>query len=190
MDLKRCPKCGEEKPATTEFFHRHKQAKDGLKSWCKECNTAAAREYGRKNKEKVAEYHARYYQENRERLLPVFREYAKEHSAEAVERATRWYHENIERGRRNSRAAEARRRARIEGASGSHTADDIAAQYERQKGRCYWCQRKVGAEFDVDHVTPLSKGGSNGPENIVIACPSCNRRKGARTPTEFAGILC
>src|SRR6266567_2836407 len=35
--LKCCSKCKEEKPATTEFFHRHTQEKDGLRSHCKSC---------------------------------------------------------------------------------------------------------------------------------------------------------
>lgn len=35
--LKRCSKCGEEKPATPEFFSRDKRRKDGLQSQCKHC---------------------------------------------------------------------------------------------------------------------------------------------------------
>jgi len=34
-----CTKCGRELPATTEFFHRCKQFKDGLKYKCKECRS-------------------------------------------------------------------------------------------------------------------------------------------------------
>ena len=32
--------------------------------------------------------------------------------------------------------------------------------------------------FAVDHVVPLSNGGLHVPENLVIACPPCNRAKG------------
>jgi 5-methylcytosine-specific restriction endonuclease McrA len=82
------------------------------------------------------------------------------------------------------------RRARKRHASGTHTAADIAAQRTRQKGRCFWCQEKVGRSYHVDHVMPISRGGSNGPENIVIACASCNLSKGAKMPSEFGGRLC
>lgn len=32
-----CPKCRQEKPATTEYFNRCKHTRDGLQSWCREC---------------------------------------------------------------------------------------------------------------------------------------------------------
>jgi 5-methylcytosine-specific restriction endonuclease McrA len=82
-----------------------------------------------------------------------------------------------------------RRKARKRGAPGSHSACDVLAQLARQKGRCYWCQVRVGNEYHVDHVMPLSAGGSDGPENLVIACPDCNLRKGAQHPMDFAGVL-
>lgn len=32
----------------------------------------------------------------------------------------------------------------------------------------------------IDHVIPLCKGGSDDLENLVIACMSCNSRKGSK----------
>ena len=49
---------------------------------------------------------------------------------------------------------------------------------------------KVGGDYHVDHVIPLILGGSNGPENLVIACPRCNLSKGAKMPHEFSERLC
>ena len=43
--------------------------------------------------------------------------------------------------------------------------------------------------YHVDHVIPLSKGGSDGRENIVISCPSCNMSKKDKMPEVFAGRL-
>lgn len=37
----------------------------------------------------------------------------------------------------------------------------------------------------VDHRTPIARGGSNGIENLVPACNSCNSKKGTRTEPEF-----
>jgi 5-methylcytosine-specific restriction endonuclease McrA len=36
-------------------------------------------------------------------------------------------------------------------------------------------------------VIPLDRGGSNGPENIVIACPECNHSKHNKLPHEWNG---
>ena len=87
------------------------------------------------------------------------------------------------------RAVYNNRRARVNAAEGSFTAADVRGKLLRQNNSCYWCGTVLGAGFHVDHVIPLSKGGTNGPENIVCACPSCNLSKGAKMPWEFAGRL-
>jgi 5-methylcytosine-specific restriction endonuclease McrA len=38
--------------------------------------------------------------------------------------------------------------------------------------------RSASATATLDHVIPLSKGGPNKRENIVLACGKCNRDKG------------
>ncbi len=37
----------------------------------------------------------------------------------------------------------------------------------------------------LDHLIPVARGGEHTRENVVVACRSCNSRKGARTPLEF-----
>jgi 5-methylcytosine-specific restriction endonuclease McrA len=120
--------------------------------------------------------------------------YYEKHPEKCAEAARRWASANLERC-----AVVARnRRARIRLAPGIHTATDIAAQFTRQHGRCYWmttpvCRDrggKLGDKYHVDHVIPVVRGGSNGPENLVIACPTCNRKKSAKFPHEFSDRLC
>lgn len=54
-------------------------------------------------------------------------------------------------------------------------------------GRCEWCGVSVVASaFEVDHIISLSQGGGNIPENLVVSCPSCNRRKAEKHPVHFA----
>lgn len=69
-----------------------------------------------------------------------------------------------------------------------YSAHDIRSLAVRQNGRCYWCHGPMTVRH-IDHVWPLSKGGSNGPENLVLACAPCNQLKSAKTPMEFAGRL-
>jgi hypothetical protein len=35
--------------------------------------------------------------------------------------------------------------------------------------------------LEVDHIDPVSGGGSNDPDNLITACFDCNRGKGARS---------
>ena len=49
--------------------------------------------------------------------------------------------------------------------------------------RCQYCGRQI-SQLTIDHIVPRSKGGGHSWENLVAACPQCNRRKGGRTLTE------
>ena len=57
--------------------------------------------------------------------------------------------------------------------------------YLRDKYRCQYCGRSgKSADLNIDHMIPRSRGGSSDWENVVVACVSCNRRKGNRLPEE------
>lgn len=67
-----------------------------------------------------------------------------------------------------------RRKAARRGAEGRHTNEDIAEIWARYGNACAYC----GAPAEhTDHVHPLSRGGSDWPENLVPACTSCNLSK-------------
>ncbi|RPI64746.1 MAG: HNH endonuclease [Planctomycetaceae bacterium] len=53
---------------------------------------------------------------------------------------------------------------------------------------CQYCGQH-DASGEVDHVLPLSRGGNDMLENLVWACPECNRLKGDKTPREFIKSL-
>lgn len=74
--IKKCTKCGTEKPYTTEYFKYKNKKKGKLSSQCKECDKKYREEnkeliqYHRdKNKEYMRGYWSRYYKENKEKLL-------------------------------------------------------------------------------------------------------------------------
>jgi 5-methylcytosine-specific restriction endonuclease McrA len=54
----------------------------------------------------------------------------------------------------------------------------------RDSWTCQYCG-STKAGLTVDHVIPRSRGGKSVWENIVAACPPCNRRKGNRLPREI-----
>jgi len=78
------------------------------------------------------------------------------------------------------------RKAKIRNATGKLTKTDIQKKLISQKNKCWWCMKKLES-YHIDHVIPLAKGGEHSPRNIVISCPTCNMRKGAKLPQEFAG---
>lgn len=109
-------------------------------------------------------------------------------SANNVARAKRWRENNPERASIVRVANYNTRRALKMGAEGTHTKDEIAALLARQKYKCAECgtsvRKKEGRH--VDHITPLSKGGTNWISNLQILCPSCNLHKAAKDPIDFA----
>ena len=59
----------------------------------------------------------------------------------------------------------------------------IKHQLYAQRGRCFWCSVPLrGTQYQVDHVVPLARGGTNDLKNLVCTCPHCNMSKGARLP--------
>lgn len=57
--------------------------------------------------------------------------------------------------------------------------------YRRDRFMCQYCHAKPGTEeLTIDHVIPKSRGGRTVWENCVLACMSCNARKGSRLPEE------
>lgn len=57
----------------------------------------------------------------------------------------------------------------------------------RSDARCYWCKCAIDeSSATIDHLVPLSRGGSNASDNLVLACKPCNQRRGASLPQRKA----
>lgn len=51
--------------------------------------------------------------------------------------------------------------------------------FERDSFTCQYCGRKSPhVELSIDHIKPLSKGGTNDKQNLITACLDCNKGKG------------
>ena len=62
--------------------------------------------------------------------------------------------------------------------------------FGKQEGRCGGCQMVFEFRmFDVDHVWPRARGGTDHYDNLQLLCPACNRAKGTGTQAELIAKL-
>lgn len=143
------------------------------------------RQYRENNKDRIAEYQREWYEANKEEVLAQRREYYEANAERIAEYNRQHYEANKEKYHEYAR----NRRARQRNAEGEHTFEDVWAMAESQDWLCAFCEEPLFAEYHVDHLQPLSRGGSNFPQNLAVTCPTCNLRKGAKTLMEFLPLL-
>lgn len=200
----RCTHCQELLPATAEYFPLRifRTGALGFQSWCRRCARAASLKSDRQN---PAGQQAR---QEKYRATPAGKEKLRERQRlerlnfpERVrQRRRQWYLDHPERTVELRRAGYCRlkdvvmgrnrnRRALKKGSVGQHTAADVRAQMESQEGRCFYCRHPLDfgrpRAVHVDHFIPLTRGGGNGPDNIVVACQTCNSSKVDKLPWDW-----
>lgn len=58
--------------------------------------------------------------------------------------------------------------------------------FDRGNVHCKFCRRKLTrTTATIDHVVPVTRGGTNAPDNLIIACEQCNQTKAGRTLEEW-----
>ena len=80
-------------------------------------------------------------------------------------------------GREAGRTASAKRRSAKLGLGPSEQVP-YREIWNHQDGKCAYCLTPLLGEAHVDHVIPISLGGSLGMGNLVVSCVQCNIRKG------------
>lgn len=165
---------------------------------CCECQKVNSRLFAARHPERVQQnrkvqrakspdYFREHYRRNAEKRKAETRAWYEANRERAWDAMHAWRDRNPEKARAIQQAGTHRRRAREASATGSHTAADLQALYARQRGKCAICKgsfAKLGSE--LDHITPLARGGSNDPANLQYLCRPCNRAKHAKDPIEFA----
>lgn len=68
---------------------------------------------------------------------------------------------------------------------GSHTAQEWREKVATYGGLCHYCQRPRMLVTHKDHVIPITRGGSDGLDNVVPTCADCNEEKSTMTGVEF-----
>ena len=178
MADKRCTKCGSVKPLSE--FYKCSGNHDGLKGMCKIC---------------VKQQHAQYYIEHHEEYKVHMRSYYREHIDEYKVHDQEYYQQHVEERRAHireygtsdvGRAVDkaAKHNRRIQGGS-QLTGAVIRDVVEASNGVCPYCGKSF-KEGHMDHIVPLSRGGTNDRDNLAYVCASCNLHKHTMTVEEFA----
>lgn len=51
--------------------------------------------------------------------------------------------------------------------------------------KCRYCEADLEGGGELDHLTPVARGGSGNPGNLTLCCRACNRSKLAKTLDEY-----
>lgn len=154
-------------PITAE--ERHKRESARVVAWQKanpeKYKAKQARHRDKHREQRRAESLARYYKQMEENPEKV--------------RANRRRFQTSEKGRAYQRVANYRRRSLP---MSQEVRDWWLAQRNAVCGYCW-----VALATEIDHITPVSRGGTNDLDNLVPVCRSCNASKNDKTLAEWIG---
>ena len=237
MELKRCTKCGENKPNTNEYFAFQIKSKGTLKDSCKVCDKKYRennkdkikeymKEYGKNNKDSLTEYRKKYYENNKEYMKEYMKNYyenTKDKRKEYMKEYGKNYYENnkdkrkeymkeyrentkdkrkeymkeyreankdkIKEYRKNNRDKlleyTHKRRALKLGNGGSYTKSQWLDTLEYFDYKCAYTGECIKHGCHVEHIVPVSKGGTSYIWNLVPSTESANLSKGNKTMEEW-----
>ena len=161
--LKICTKCHRLLVACSLNFAKEKKGKYGYMSKCKECK----KKYNSEHKEHIAEYGKQHYENNPE--------YYKQ-----------WRENNRVRNNEISLKAQHKRRAKLKSNGGEYTLEQWQECLEFFDYKCAYSGAELTKDnTNVEHIIPISKGGTNNIYNIVPALDTVNKSKGGKDMLEW-----
>ena len=198
--MKRCSKCGELKPATSEYFRNPRRVckaceressrkyyeanRDKFREYYEvnrdkmressrkyyEVNRDKMREYREVNRDKILEYKREYYESNRDKILESNREYRGSNRDKVLESKREYYEANRDKFRLYS----SRYRARKRDLPDTLTDVQVEQMLDYFDYKCAVCgqPQDLFIGLELDHWIPLSSEDCTGTiaTNIVPLC--------------------
>ena len=156
-----------------EYRERDNARRRGYRREHREAELATSRQYLAEHREQNRRACREYQNANRDALNARGRKrYAETHEARRKEYRD-WCNANP--GKRQLYYS--KRRAQRIGNGGEYTIEEWHELCERCDNRCLCCGEVK--PLTVDHIIPVSQGGTSNIDNIQPLCLSCNSRKGA-----------
>lgn len=190
-----CRKCDTLYPATLEHFYWNK-VQGRLYSSCKSCHYLRTLDWQSRNREywnainhQWMIMHPDKMKSSRKNWQETHPEANKAHIVKGIARLRELDSLNPVSKKMRRKKGKAKYRARIANASGSHTTADILQLFEDQNQLCAYCGIRlfwnIKGDIHLDHIEPISRGGSNNPDNLCLACADCNHSKSNKTLAEW-----
>lgn len=78
-----------------------------------------------------------------------------------------------------------RRMLAEQNAGGNYTQSDINHLRQKLNDCCRFCGIPLNNGGQIEHLTPVARGGSNNPNNLTLSCYKCNYEKTSKTLDEY-----
>lgn len=185
-----CKECSDESHKRYVESHReHLREYDREQYYAKhEQHLQNRRESNERNKESIKIARKKYYDENREEILRKDKEYYENNRDYALKTMHEYYVSHSDEIKEKA----IMRKRTIRGTSdGTVTKDALEKMFEEQNHKCGYCGQEITKQSNkpntrhLDHIIPISRGGTNILSNVHWVCPVCNKSKGNRLEEEW-----
>lgn len=127
--------------------------------------------------DRLRKYQIGYRERNREKINLRSRLWRENNRDRVKENSKSYSIKNAERVKASSSLKKARKKKASIGDT-KPISEWIRRIKSNETVNCYWCRILFpSAEFHIDHIHPLSKGGLHSIENLCASCPKCNMAK-------------
>lgn len=185
--MRRCCRCKTEQPL--DQFCKDKQQKDGLSRRCRACRSELSALRRAADPERSNAYAREYMKRNPEKRNEAARRWRERHpdwrrqwNAANPDKARAWYDANPDKAREKYLRRRALQRSVTVGDV------DLNALWEANGGKCQLCGEPIDRSLkgphpmsaSIDHIIPLSKGGTHEQSNLQWTHLVENQIKGSK----------
>jgi len=153
------------------------------KKYMKEYNKKYHLEHKIERKKDQRKYRLKHIEYYNEYMKKYMRKYQKRHGIKFIEkhREQQKKYNHTFKGKLNHKKHKAKRR--VNGIIKKGTIEQLVNNNILKYGMvtCEKCNKECECNFNIDHIIPVSKGGTNDYDNLQILCAKCNLEKATKT---------